>query len=111
SQYPFLFYAVGNKVYLHHLGTNATSIQTAVDVPGEITLLKFNLYEHVDLTSLADQSPEFMSRQFELIVASHDPSSGGRVGFYPVNGATTSISRRVEYDGFARVVDVVYRER
>ncbi|MDR0765792.1 MAG: hypothetical protein LBF09_02485 [Odoribacteraceae bacterium] len=111
SQYPFMFYAVDNKVYLHNLGTNTTTVQPAVDLPGEITLLKFNLYENVDLASMSDQSPEFMARQFELIVASHDATTGGHVGFYPVNGATATLSKRVAYTGFARVVDVVYRER
>jgi hypothetical protein len=117
SQYPFMFYAVDNNVYLHNLGTNTTYLQAAVDLAAteEITLLKFNLYNRINLATLADQSEEFMARQFELIVGSYDRATtgvnGGRVGFYPVNGATNSLSRRIEYTGFARVADVVYRER
>ncbi|MDR2131099.1 MAG: hypothetical protein LBP56_08070 [Odoribacteraceae bacterium] len=117
SQYPFLFYAVGNTVYLHDLATNSTHAQTAVDIGAteSITLLKFNLYESIDLGSLSDPSAGFLARQHELIVASHDASapesSGGKVGFYPVNGTTRTLSKRVEYTGFARIVDVVYRER
>jgi hypothetical protein len=117
SQYPFLFYAAGNKVYLHNLGTNTTYPLAAVDLAAteEVTLLKFNLYDAVDLGYLGDQSPDFLARQFELIVASYDAASpdvnGGKLGFYPVDGPANSVTRRAEYAGFARIVDVVYRER
>jgi hypothetical protein len=117
SQYPFMFYAAGNKVYLHNLGTNATYPLAAVDLGAteEVTLLKFNLYAQISLGNLSDQSDEFMARQFELIVGSYDNAApdvnGGKLGFYPVNGATNSVSKRIEYTGFARIADVVYRER
>jgi hypothetical protein len=117
SQYPFMFYAIGNKVYLHNLGTNTTYLQSTVALGAteEITMLKFNLYEYMELDKLSDQSEEFMSRQFELIVASYDNAApdvnGGKLGFYPVNGTTNSVTKRIEYTGFARIVDVVYRER
>jgi hypothetical protein len=49
------------------------------------------------------------------MVGSYDTVSpndnGGKLGFYPVNGATNSVTKRIEYRGFARIVDVVYRER
>ena len=81
----------------------------------EVTLLKFNLYKQINLGALSDQSEEFMARQYELIIGSYDNAAadhnGGKVGLYPVNGAANSISKRLEYPGFARVVDVVYRER
>jgi hypothetical protein len=115
SLYPFMFYAAGNTVYLHNLGTNTTYPLSAVNLGAteEVTLLKFNFYTLERY--LRDQSPEFLARQFELIVGSYDAAStdvnGGKLGFYPVDGAANSVSKRVEYTGFARIADVVYRER
>ena len=117
SQYPFFFYAAGNKVYLYNLGTNTAYLQAApaLGPTEEVTLLKFNLYKQINLGALSDRSEEFMARQYELIIGSYDNAAadhnGGKVGLYPVNGAANSISKRLEYPGFARVVDVVYRER
>lgn len=116
SQYPFMFYGVGNKVYLHNLGMNRTYEMTniALDANEEVTMLKFNLYQYGDLTLLNNQTDEFMARQFELMVGSYDPSTGdnngGRLGFYMVN-PDNSVEKRTEYSGFAKIVDVVYRER
>ena len=77
-------------------------------------MLKFNLYQYGDLTLLNNQSDEFMARQFELMVGSYDSSidnnNGGRLGFYMVN-PDNSVEKRTEYSGFAKIVDVVYRER
>ena len=116
SQYPFMFYGVGNKVYLHNLGMNRTYEMTniALGANEEVTMLKFNLYQYGDLTLLNNQSDEFMARQFELMVGSYDSSidnnNGGRLGFYMVN-PDNSVEKRTEYSGFAKIVDVVYRER
>ncbi len=38
-------------------------------------------------------------------------NNGGRLGFYPVDGVNNSVMKRVEYSGFAKIKDVVYRER
>ncbi|MDR1274123.1 MAG: hypothetical protein LBK12_06195, partial [Odoribacteraceae bacterium] len=109
SQYPYMFYAAGNKVYLHNLGTNTTYPLSTVDLGAseEVTLLKFNFYTWEQF--LVDQSAEFLARQFELIVGSYDNAApdvnGGKLGFYPVDGAN-NVSKRVEYTGFARIADV-----
>ena len=116
SQYPLMFYAAENKVYLCNLGTNQTTELTNVvlNAGEEVTLLKFNLYQQLDLTLLNNQSDEFMARQYELIVGTYDSSlgnDGGRLAFYKVNSSASTVEKRVEYDGFAKIVDVVYRER
>lgn len=117
SQFPFMFYAVGNKVYLHNLGTGTTTPMNNIQLGAseEITMLKFNLYVQGGLDKLNNQTDEFMARQFELMVGSYDTSAadnnGGKLGFYPVDGVNNTVTKRAEYSGFARIEDVVYRER
>lgn len=116
SQFPFMFYADGNKVHMHNLATN-TTYEAVITLPAteEITMLKFNLYQLGDLTKLNDQSSEFMARQFELMVGSYDKNStnnnGGRLGFYKIDGVNNIVTKRIDYTGFAKIADVVYRER
>lgn len=117
SQYPFMFYMAENKVYLHNLGTNRSYLMDNVELDDseQITMLKFNLYKQCSLSDLNNQSDEFMARQYELMIGSYDTSvegnNGGCLSFYTVDGADNSIRKRVDYSGFARIVDVVYRER
>ncbi len=115
SQFPYMFYAVGNKVYLHNLGTNTTYEMNNIQLGAneEVTLLKFNLYHNNNWVGKTP-SQEFMNRQFELMVGSYDNSvdgvNGGKVGFYPVD-ANNSVTKRAEYTGFARITDIRYREQ
>lgn len=117
SQYPYMFYAAGNKVYLHNLGTNKTYLMNTIALGDreEVTLLKFNLYQQCSLADLNDQSEAFMARQYELMVGSYDTGTdgvnGGKLGFYPVDGVNNTVTKRIEYNGFAKIKDVVYRER
>ena len=80
-----------------------------------VTMLKFNLYRQCSLKDLNNQSDEFMARQYELMVGSYNTdapnNNRGKLGFYPVDGVNNTVTKRVEYDGFARIKDVVYRER
>lgn len=116
SQFPLMFYAEGNQVHMHNLATN-TTYKAVIALPSdeEITLLKFNLYQQPDLSYLNDQSEEFMSRQYELIVGSFDAGTdaenGGTLGFYKIDGVNPEVTRRAAYSGFAKIKDVVYRER
>ncbi|HTG54695.1 MAG TPA: PKD-like family lipoprotein [Niabella sp.] len=114
SQFPFLFYAVGNKVYLYVLTTKTATELTSIS-GGEITALKFNLYKNPLLTNLNNQTTEFMNQQFQLIVGSFDNSipngNGGKVAFYEVDGRTSTVKKLNEYAGFGKVKDVLYRER
>jgi hypothetical protein len=113
SQFPYMFYAAGNRVYLHNLGSGRTYL--AAECAGQVTMLKFNLYRQGNPDDLNDRSDEFMARQFELMVGSYDASAGGnnggRLAFYRVDGVNNSVAERAGYDGFGRIVDVVYRER
>lgn len=117
SQFPYLFYAVNNKVYLYNLGTKTTTELTNLNFASteEITCLKFNLFRNSHLTSLNKQTDEFLSQQFQLIVGTYDSSksgvNNGKVGFYKVDGINNTLSKFKEYSGFAKVKDVVYRER
>lgn len=117
SQYPFMFYAVKNKVYLYDLGTNTNYPLDDVKLgeQEEVTMLKFNLYQNPDLDKLSDNSEEFLAKQYHLIVGSYDNGAsgvnGGKVGFYKIDRSSHSVTKLKEYDGFAKVKDVVYRER
>ena len=56
-----------------------------------------------------------MNKQYDLIVASYNElasdNNGGKITFYDVDGVNDEIVKSEEYNGFARIVDVVYRER
>ena len=116
SQYPFMFYAVKNKVYLYDLGTGTNYPLEGIKLGAneEVTMLKFNLYQQPSLDNL-DQSEEFLGQQYNLIVGSYDNGAagvnGGKVGFYKIDRSSHSVTKLKEYDGFAKVKDVVYRER
>lgn len=111
SQYPFMFYSYGNKVYFYNLGTGAAREVIVLDAGETVTKLKFNLYVNMRLTDLNDQSDEFMAKQFQLIVGSTtSEENGGAVRFYSIS-ATGEVKQVDEYKGFGKVVDVTYRER
>ena len=115
SQFPLMFYSVGNKVYLYNLGTKQSKELSNVDGGSEVTCLKFNLYRNTDYTALTNQTEEFMNQQYNLIVGTYDNSvegtNGGKVAFYAVDGVNDNVSKIEEYDGFAKIVDIIYRER
>lgn len=114
SQYPFMYYATDSKVYAYNLQTKQ-AVEVASYAGEQITMIKFNLYSNAVLRNLNDQSPEFMAQQFQLIVATYnskDATNGGKLGFYEVNNSTMSLTLKGNlYSGFAKIVDVVYRER
>jgi hypothetical protein len=117
SKYPVMFYSTGKKVYLYNLGSKTAYLMSDITLGTneEVTCLKFNLFRNSRLTSLNKQTDEFMNQQFQLIVGSYDSSvtgnNGGKVRLYEVNGQNNSVSKVAEYSGFAKVKDVVYRER
>lgn len=117
SQFPFMFYAVKNKVYLYDLGTGTNYPLEGIKLGEneEVTMLKFNLYQQPSLDYLSDTSEEFLGKQYNLIVGSYDNAvtgvNGGKVGFYKIDRSSHSVTKLEEYDGFAKVKDVVYRER
>lgn len=113
SQYPYMFYNDGDKVYSYHLINHAANL--ALTLPGEeVTMLKFNLFLH-PTTMLSDKSEEFAAQQYQLIVGSYKTSStdgnGGVLRFYKFDQATGTLTLDKEYEGFARIKNVMYRER
>ena len=115
NRFPLLFYAAGSKLYCYNLGTKQTNeIATGFASGEEITNLKFNLYRSPDYTILADQSEEFLDLQYQLIVGSFDASAGdngGKVTFFTVDGVNNTATKGLQYTGFAKIRDIIYRER
>lgn len=112
SQYPFMFYCRGNKVYCYNLGTGKITDTLMLDGSETVTKIKFNLFQSSHLTWLTDQSDEFMQQQYNLIVAStKGGEDSGIVRFYSIStqGKITFIK---EFTGLGEnIVDVTYRER
>jgi hypothetical protein len=117
SQFPIMFYSVGNKVYLYNLGTRTTKELTNMGLgeSEEVTLLKFNLYSYAAYNEFSNQTEEFMGQQYNLLVGSYDNAAtdvnNGKITFYSVDGVGNTVSELIEYDGFAKIADVIYRER
>lgn len=111
SQYPFMFYSYGNKVYSYNLGTNSINEILTLDTGETVTKLKFNLFQNMVLKDLNDQSDEFMAKQYQLIVGSTTgDENGGVVRIYNID-TTGKMKLMEEYKGFGKVIDVTYRER
>lgn len=115
SQFPLMFYVADNEVYCYNLGTGNSKL--ALSLPNEeITLIKFNLFGNWfgGLGDLNKMDDEFLSTQYKLIVASYnntDAKNGGKFGLYNVDAVSNSLSKNVEYTGFCKIADIVYRER
>lgn len=114
SQFPFMFYSYGKKVYSYNLGTGA--VIQVLDLPANetVTKMKFNLYINASLDYLNGMNPtqEFLDKQFDLIVASTSGAeNGGVVRFYDID-LSGQMNKLEEYTGFGdHIVDVTYRER
>ena len=113
TRFPLLFYSVGSELYCYNIGTGMTNqISTGLGAGEEITKLKFNLYLIPNYENLANQTEEFMNAQYRLIVGSYDgTTNGGKVTFFDVDGVNSTATPGEQYTGFAKIVDVVYRER
>ena len=106
-----MFYTYANKVYSYNLGTGALSDILVLDPSETVTMIKFNLYVNMQLSDLNDQSDEFLGKQYQLIVASTTSAvDGGTVRFYHID-SMGKMTKKEEYKGFGKVVDVTYRER
>lgn len=114
SQYPYMFYNSGNKIYGYHLLTGDVIEPITTGGGNVITLAKFCPFMR-QTTELADQSDEFIEQQYYLIVGLYDTAdtsgNGGKLQFYKFNQAAKTMTLMNEYAGFAKIRDVVYRER
>lgn len=113
NRFPLLFYSVGTKLYVYNVGTKQSKeLSIGLGSQEEITKLKFNLYRSCLYSNLTNQSDDFMNQQYRLIICSYDgTTNGGKVTFFDVDGTNESITKGEQYDGFAKIVDITYRER
>lgn len=121
-QYPVIYYAYQNKVYAYNYITKEYNESVVLDENEEITLIKFNRFDEPQGVSLLvqnmseNQASEFRARENELIVASYDNSSadvnGGKLRFYQTTspGINLTLKPGWETEGYARIVDVKYKE-
>ena len=115
SLYPFMYYSVGNNIYSYDLQKKENKIVATLPQNEKITLIKFNLWGN-DISSrpLNNMDEEFISMQYQLVVGSYNKSDeikGGKFRLFKVNNTENALTKVKEYDGFAKIVDVVYRER
>lgn len=121
SQYPVIYYAYQNVVYAYNYSTGATQEALTLAAGEEVTMIKFNRFDHpwgVDF--LCNQSTEkaevYPARENRLIVGSYNSSAtddnGGILRFYDVSstGMALTLYPGWEYDGYARIKDVVFKE-
>lgn len=110
SQYPYMFYSYQNQLYSYNLGTKALNKLT---LDGEeITMVKIDLFKSLSLTNIPE---EVLPQQHYVLVGSYKTSAtdnnGGILRMYKLDNATGGLQLVKEYDGFAKIVDVTYRER
>lgn len=114
SNQPYLFYALGNEIWQFDYVNKSNRRMKILGDKEEITLLKFNVFtgNYANVTK-----PEsYINMQYDLIVGSvdHDVKSvnNGILRFYSVPRLNADIELKgTPYNGFAKIADVVYRER
>lgn len=116
-----LYYAVDNKIYCYNIVSKSCRLlpieledgSTITQLEGErISMLKFNIFVFGDYFKPAGS----VNMQYRLIVGSEetggDKDLKGHVRMLELPATSTqNASVYRSYDGFGRVVDVVYRER
>ena len=110
SLYPYMFYSYGDKVYTYNYATK--SLQS-ITLPGEeITMVKTDLFKTLYIDNIPE---EVFNDQYFVMVGSYDPSTGDNNGGtfhrYRRNTSAGNLELVDEWDGFGKIVDVVYRER
>lgn len=110
SLYPYMFYGYNDKLYSYNLGTGALKSLT---LPGEeITMVKIDLFKWLSPSAIPE---DMVPQQHYVLVGSYNSSSsdnnGGILRRYRLNNSTGELELVNEWDGFARIVDVTYRER
>lgn len=113
SKLPYLFYAVGNQLYLYNLYDKETF--PMFSLPSEnITMLKFNLF--VKNYRYNNRPDSFLNIPEQLIIGSEntlaEDANKGVLRFYevqPLNAVPVLMGE--PYRGFGKIKDVVYRER
>lgn len=99
----YMYYSTGSTVYRVDLSESPLRAEEQFSLPGEeITCMKFNLY----------QRSENMQKSYDLAVASVKDGEGF-LRIYEGRDSDGDFSKvePLVYDGFARIVDVEYKER
>lgn len=103
----YIMYQVGSKVYRYSLADNSNKL--VVDAGSKkISLIKFQR-----MTNGGGNTARIAAYQDKLMVCTYDeanPSTSGQIDLYnvpPLNGDVTLFE---SYTGFAKIVDVSYRE-
>ena len=99
----YMYYAVGNTIYSVDLSASPLKEKVELVFDGEeITCMKFNLYKN----------DEYMSRSYDLVVATEKDGEGILRVYEGLDseGVFSGVTPEV-YEGFARIVDVCYKER
>ncbi len=112
SQYSYMFYGYGNKVYTYNLGTGGSPQSIELPAGEEVTMVKINLWKWLSPSAIPeDRMPE----QHYVLVGSYNPNTGddngGILRRYKLNTSTGNLDLVNEWSGFAKIVDVCYRER
>ncbi len=98
----YMYYAVGGAVYRVNLSETPLKAERQFGYANEtVTRLKFNIRQTAS------------QRDYDLIVASQDAGGAGTLRIYDGMATEGDFSRVTPkaYTGFARIVDVTYRER
>ena len=101
-----MYYAVEGRVYRVNFSTAMPTAELQFELPSDeqIVLMKFYLCQQDDTNN----------RSYNLIVASRDKHTGeNRLRIYDgfsCEGIFKDAQPMEEYDGFADIVDVIYRE-
>lgn len=109
SQYPYCFYEIGNDIKNYNLMTGTLSNGISIPSNEEITMVKCNLL----VKDFSTTDPDLAATDYALMIGSYDksdPVKGGVLRIYNVNndGKFTLLK---EQKGFAKIRDVIYRER
>lgn len=116
SQYTFIFYCKGNKVYCYDYATSTVKDIVTLPTGENSSLVKFNRFANLMLyqpiLSLNKTSEEFLNLENELIVGSSTgEKDGGVVRIYKIS-PQGKMELHKEFKGLGEeIVDVTYREQ
>lgn len=115
SQYSYLYYCKGNKVYSVSYPNNIVTDVITLPAGETASLVKFNRYQRLLMAKAIQRVPRdevYRSMENKLIVGSSDGTeNGGVIRFYDIS-PEGKFTLYKEMKGFgAEIVDVVYREQ
>lgn len=111
SLYAYMFYGYGSKLYTYSFSSN--SVSNVIDLPGEdITMVKIDLFKWVNPGAIPE---DMKAQEHYVLVGSYrqdaTDNNGGILRMYKLNTSEGKLEEVSKYDGFAKIVDVTYRER